>query len=228
MTKKPLLIALDGPVSAGKSSLADEVARRLGILHLDTGAMYRAIGLAAIRQGIDPREEEPVCRMLAQGGALVDIRFDKGHQQTLLNGSPVDEDIRSQEAGSAASAVSRYPSVRKYLVTRQQELARNMSMIVDGRDIGTVVLPDARAKIFLSASPEVRALRRYKQLKHKGASVSFEEVLSELIARDKQDRERAADPLRQAKDAVMLDTSNLDFNESVEAILAIVKEAYDI
>ena len=228
MTKKPLLIALDGPVSAGKSSLADEVARRLGILHLDTGAMYRAIGLAAIRQGFDPREEEPVCRMLAQGGALVDIRFDKGRQQTLLNGSPVDEDIRSQEAGSAASAVSRYPSVRKYLVTRQQELARNMSMIVDGRDIGTVVLPDARAKIFLSASPEVRALRRYKQLKHKGASVSFEEVLSELIARDKQDRERAADPLRQAKDAVMLDTSNLDFNESVEAILAIVKEAYDI
>ena len=223
-----MLIALDGPVSAGKSSLADEVARRLGILHLDTGAMYRAIGLAAIRQGFDPREEEPVCRMLAQGGALVDIRFDKGRQQTLLNGSPVDEDIRSQEAGSAASAVSRYPSVRKYLVTRQQELARNMSMIVDGRDIGTVVLPDARAKIFLSASPEVRALRRYKQLKHKGASVSFEEVLSELIARDKQDRERAADPLRQAKDAVMLDTSNLDYNESVEAILAIVKEAYDI
>ena len=228
MKKEPVLIALDGPVSAGKSSLADEVARRLDILHLDTGAMYRAIGLAAIRQGIDPREEQAVCGMLAQGSALVDIRFDKGRQQTLLNGIPVDDDIRSQEAGSAASAVSRYPAVRKYLVTRQQELARDISMIVDGRDIGTVVLPDARAKIFLSASPEVRALRRYQQLKHKGSSVSFEEVLSELLDRDKQDRERAADPLRQAEDAVLLDTSNLSFNESVEAILAIVKEAYDV
>ena len=228
MTKEPVLIALDGPVSAGKSSLADEVARRLDILHLDTGAMYRAIGLAAIRQGIDPRDEQPVCDMLAEGCAQVDIRFDKGRQQTLLNGRPVDDDIRSQEAGSAASAVSRYPAVRKYLVTRQQELARDISMIVDGRDIGTVVLPDARAKIFLSASPEVRALRRHKQLASKGASVSFEEVLSELVDRDKQDRERAADPLRQAEDAVPLDTSNLNFNESVEAILAIVKEAYDI
>ena len=228
MTKEPVLIALDGPVSAGKSSLADEVARRLDILHLDTGAMYRAIGLAAIRQGIDPRDEQPVCAMLAEGCARVDIRFDKGRQQTLLNGRPVDDDIRSQEAGSAASAVSRYPAVRKYLVTRQQELARDISMIVDGRDIGTVVLPDARAKIFLSASPEVRALRRHKQLRSKGTSVSFEEVLSELVDRDKQDRERAADPLRQAEDAVPLDTSNLNFNESVEAILAIVKEAYDI
>ena len=118
--------------------------------------------------------------------------------------------------------------MRKYLVTRQQELARDISMIVDGRDIGTVVLPYARAKIFLSASPEVRALRRHKQLRSKGTSVSFEEVLSELVDRDKQDRERAADPLRQAEDAVPLDTSNLNFNESVEAILAIVKEAYDI
>ena len=228
MTKEPVLIALDGPVSAGKSSLADEVARRLDILHLDTGAMYRAIGLAAIRQGIDPRDEQPVCAMLAEGCAQVDIRFDNGRQQTLLNGRPVDDDIRSQEAGSAASAVSRYPAVRKYLVTRQQELARDISMIVDGRDIGTVVLPYARAKIFLSASPEVRALRRHKQLTSKGASISFEEVLSELVDRDKQDRERAADPLRQAEDAVPLDTSNLNFNESVEAILAIVKEAYDI
>ena len=228
MTKEPVLIALDGPVSAGKSSLADEVARRLDILHLDTGAMYRAVGLAAIRQGIDPREEQPVCGMLARGEALVDIRFEKGRQQTLLNGKPVDADIRSQEAGSAASAVSRYPAVRKYLVARQQELAGQMSMIVDGRDIGTVVLPDARAKIFLSASPEVRALRRHRQLQKKGADVSFEDVLRELIARDKQDRERAADPLRQADDAVLLETSELHFKESDEAILAIVKEAYDI
>ena len=228
MSTEPILIALDGPVSAGKSSLADEVARRLNILHLDTGAMYRAVGLAAIGQGIDPRDEQAVCDMLARNEAQVDIRFKSGHQQTLLNNQTVDDRIREQEVGSAASAVSRYPKVRKYLVTRQQDIARKMSMIVDGRDIGTVVLPNARAKIFLTASAEVRALRRHKQLLQNNSSISFNEVLSELIARDKQDRERAADPLRQAKDAVLLDTSDLNFNESVEAILAIVKEAYDI
>ena len=228
MTTEPVLIALDGPVSAGKSSLADEVAAHLDILHLDTGAMYRALGLAALRRGIDPMQEQPVCDMLKRGEAPVDIRFENGRQQTLLGGEPVDEAIRAQEVGSAASAVSRYPAVRKYLVSRQQELARNMSMIVDGRDIGTVVLPQAKAKIFLAAMPEVRALRRHRQLLEKGSEVSFDEVLEELLARDKQDRERVADPLRKAEDAIVLDTSELTFEQSVEAILAIVKEAYDI
>ena len=228
MTNEPILIALDGPVSAGKSSLADEVAARLDILHLDTGAMYRAIGLAALRRGLDPRQEEPVCDMLARGEAPVDVRFVNGRQQTLLDGEPVDEQIRAQEVGSAASAVSRYPAVRKHLVALQQQLAHSMSMIVDGRDIGTVVLPRARVKIFLAASAEVRARRRHLQLLEKGSMLSFDEVLKELIARDKQDRERAADPLRKAEDAIALDTSELTFEQSVEAILAIVREAYDI
>ena len=228
MTNEPILIALDGPVSAGKSSLADEVAARLGILHLDTGAMYRAIGLAALRRGLDPLQEEPVCDMLARGEAPVDVRFVNGRQQTLLDGEPVDEQIRAQEVGSAASAVSRYPAVRKHLVALQQQLAHSMSMIVDGRDIGTVVLPRARVKIFLAASAVVRARRRHLQLLEKGSMLSFDEVLKELIARDKQDRERAADPLRKAEDAIALDTSELTFEQSVEAILAIVREAYDI
>lgn len=225
---EPVLIALDGPVSAGKSSLAEETARRLNILHLDTGAMYRAIGLAALRAGIDPRDEAAVCAMVEDGRARVDVRFEGGRQSTLLDGEAVDEAIRSQEVGSAASSVSRYPAVRRYLVVRQQKLAENISMIVDGRDIGTVVLPHARAKIFLSAAPEVRAERRWRQLLEKGERVSYEEVLDELLARDRQDSERKTDPLRRAQDAVALDTSRLDFNESVEAIVAIVKEAYDI
>lgn len=227
MNTEPLLIALDGPVGAGKSSLADEVARRLGILHLDTGAMYRAVGLAALRSGIDPRDEGAVCALVAAGGAQVDVRFEGGRQATLLGGEAVDDFIRTQQAGSAGSAVSRYACVRGYLVERQQQLARSMSMIVDGRDIGTVVLPGAKAKIFLSASPEVRAQRRWRQLLASGAQAVYADVLAELVSRDRQDSERALSPLRQAEDAVPLDTSALSFDESVEAILAIVSLAYD-
>ncbi len=222
----PLLIALDGPVSAGKSSLADAVARRFGILHLDTGAMYRAIGLAALRQGIDPADEQAVSGLLASDRVQVDVRFVDGHQQTLLDGQPVDDQLRSQQVGSAASTVSRYGPVRRYLVARQQAIARQQSMIIDGRDIGTVVLPDARAKVFLTASPEVRARRRYEQIRATDAAATYEDVLKDLIARDKQDRERPLDPLRQAEDAVLLDTTALDFNQSVDAIVRIVEAAY--
>jgi len=223
---KPLLIALDGPVSSGKSTLADAVAKQLGILHLDTGAMYRAVGLAALRLGIDPADEQSVLEMIKNGQALVDVRFAEGCQQTLLNNIPVDHAIRSQEAGSAASSVSRYAQVRKYLVLRQQQIAEHQSMIVDGRDIGTVVLPQAKAKIFIMASPLVRAERRYKQLIARGEDISFQSVLSELVQRARQDRERENDPLRQADDAVLLDTSELNFKESVDAIVAIANEAY--
>lgn len=222
----PLLIALDGPVSAGKSSLADAVARRFGILHLDTGAMYRAIGLAALHHGIDPADEQAVSGLLAADRVQVDVRFVDGHQQTLLDGQPVDDQLRSQQVGSAASTVSRYGPVRRYLVARQQAIARQQSMIIDGRDIGTVVLPDARAKVFLTASPEVRARRRYEQIHGTDAAATYEGVLKELIARDKQDRERPLDPLRQAEDAVLLDTTALDFNQSVDAIVRIVEAAY--
>ena len=226
MKNSPVLIALDGPVSSGKSSLADAVAIQLGILHLDTGAMYRAVGLAALSLGIDPADEQSVKNMIEAGQADVDVRFIRGQQQTLLNGIPVDHEIRSQEAGSAASSVSRYKDVRRYLVSRQQQLSRHQSMIVDGRDIGTVVLPQAKVKIFIQASPEVRAERRYLQLKEQGSDVSYESVLSELNQRDRQDTQRLHDPLRQAEDALLLDTSKLNFKESVDAIVAIANEAY--
>lgn len=226
MDSSPLLVALDGPVSSGKSSLADAAAKQLGILHLDTGAMYRAVGLAAIRRGIDPADEKSVVNMIKNGEALVGVRFIDEKQETLLNGLPVDDLIRSQEAGSAASAISRYAQVRRYLVLRQQEIAKHQSMIVDGRDIGTVVLPQAKAKIFIYASPRIRAERRYRQLIADHPDISFDSVLLELEQRDLQDSQREIDPLRQADDAVSLDTGNLDFNQSVEAIVAIVKEAY--
>lgn len=226
MPTHPFLIALDGPVSAGKSSLADAVARRLGILHLDTGAMYRAVGLAALRAGIDPGDEAAVTEMLRKGAVDIDVRFEEGRQSTWLNGERVDQAIRSQEAGGAASAVSRYRGVRRFLVQQQQALARSQSMIIDGRDIGTVVLPQAGAKIFLTASPETRARRRLEQIREKEPGLSYEAVLAELTERDRQDRERSVDPLRQAEDAVLLDTSELSFEQSVEAILDIVEAAY--
>ena len=226
MQAEPLLIALDGPVGAGKSSLADAVAKKLNILHLDTGAMYRALALAALNQGISPADEQAVTGMLLSGGAIIDIRFEQGLQQTLLNGMPVDHQLRSEAVGKAASAVSRYPAVRSFLVARQQALAKTQSMIIDGRDIGTVVLPDARAKIFLTAKAEVRARRRYEQIRHSQPDADYDRILVELKARDKQDMEREVTPLRQADDAVLLDTTALDYDASVAAILAIVEEAY--
>ena len=224
--KQPLLIALDGPVGAGKSSLADAVARHLNILHLDTGAMYRALALGALRLGVDVYDEVSLTRLCDENTLSVDVRFAEGRQQTLLNGQPVDDAIRSQEVGSAASTVSRYRRVRQYLVERQQQLAARQSMIVDGRDIGTVVLPMAKAKIFLTASAEERAQRRYRQLLDKGQQADYAAVLEELRQRDQQDSNRAVDPLRRADDAVLLDTSDLDFDQSVQAILRIVEAAY--
>ena len=226
MPTQPLLIALDGPVSAGKSSLADAVAKELNILHLDTGAMYRAVALAALQLGIDVRDEEALEQLCLQGRAQVEVRFIDQKQSTWLNGRSVDDDIRSQAVGSAASTVSRYRGVRRYLVKLQQEMARKQSMIIDGRDIGTVVLPQARAKVFVTASPEMRAQRRFEQIRHKERGVSFEDVLKELQARDLQDEGRLVDPLRKAEDAVLLDTTSLSFNESVAAILRIVEGAY--
>lgn len=219
----PLTIAIDGPVGAGKSTISDEVARRLGILHLDTGAMYRAVGLAVLRAGIDPQDEEAVCRLCTEDQARVDVRYEKGVQKTLLNGLDVSASIRTPEIGAAASTISRYLPVRRMLVQRQQEMARERPMLLDGRDIGTVVLPDATVKIFLTASAEVRAQRRIAQLREKGDSVSFEQVLSKVNARDLQDTTRALDPLRQAEDALLVDSSHLNFEETVAAILSLVE-----
>ena len=212
-----LSIAIDGPVGAGKSTVADEVARRLGILHLDTGAMYRAVGLAVVAAGIDVQDEAAVTALCEQGGARVDVRYENGAQVTLVNGRDVTGSIRSQEAGTAASAVSRYAAVRRMLVRRQQELAREQPMLLDGRDIGTVVLKDATVKIYLTASPEARARRRLNQLREKGQDADFGEILHEVNTRDHQDMTRAVDPLRQAEDAIVVDSSDLNFEETVQA-----------
>jgi len=227
LTHKPLLIALDGPVSAGKSSLADAVARRLNILHLDTGAMYRAIGLYALDQGISPDDEDALARMIAQEDARVSVDFQNGQQVTLLNGVDVTGRLREEEVGKAASAVSKYAVVRKYLVRLQQQIAKERSLLIDGRDIGTVVLPDAKVKIFLTASAEDRAMRRYKQLLDAGKGADYQKVLTDLKARDDQDQNRAVDPLRPADDAVILDTTGLSFEESLQKMLDIVNKAYE-
>lgn len=217
-----LTIAIDGPVGAGKSTVADEVARRLGILHLDTGAMYRALGLTAIQLGVDLQDEEAVTRLC--DGTEVSVLHSAEGQRTLVGGKDVTPFIRTQEVSMAASTVSRYAGVRKRMVAIQQQLAEGTDMVLDGRDICTTVLPRATAKIYLTASDEERARRRWEELKKRGVEESFEQVLEEVRQRDKQDMNRPVEPLRQAPDAALVDTTELNFDESVAAILRIVEE----
>ena len=227
MNKNMLLtIAIDGPVGAGKSSLSDAVAEKLNILHLDTGAMYRAVGLAALQRGINPEDEEATVALCTSGQANVSVSYENQQQKTLLNGQDVSSLIRTEEVGLAASTVSRYAKVREHLVALQREVAQKTSILMDGRDIGTVVLPKAPVKIFLTASPEARAKRRFLQLQKQGKTPVYEDVLSDLNKRDEQDQSRKVDPLRQAEDAVLLDTSNLTVAQSIQAILDIVEAAY--
>ncbi len=218
-------IAIDGPVGAGKSTVADEVAKRLNILHLDTGAMYRALALHAMTLGIDPEDEAGVSALCDDNTMRIDAEFEGGAQRTMLNGLDVSTAIRTQEAGNAASTISRYRTVRRWLVARQQQLARTQSMVLDGRDIGTVVLPDAPIKVYLTAKPEVRAKRRYQQLLDAGRPAVYEDVLNQLTARDLQDQTRAIDPLRQADDAILLDTTDKTFEQAVQDILQLVEGA---
>ena len=220
-----LTIAIDGPVSSGKSSVSDEVAKRLGLIHLDTGAMYRALGLAAARQGIDMENERDVVSLCENGEARIDVRYESGRQVTLLNGEDVSNEIREQRIGDAASMVSRYKGVRAFMVRKQQEIAGRQDILIDGRDICTVVLPDAKVKIYLTATPEERARRRQNQLAEKGQAISFAKVLEEINMRDWQDTHREADPLRIADDAVVIDNTGFDFEQSVRAVLDLVAEA---
>lgn len=221
-------IAVDGPVGAGKSTLCNALARRLGIVHLDTGAMYRAFGLYVLRhQDISPDDEEALGRLIREGQINIGVSFEGDSQITLLNGKDVTKQLRGEAVGAAASAVSRFPAVRRYLVSLQQELAKERSLLIDGRDIGTVVLPDAKVKIFLTASVEDRALRRFHQLIDAGIDADYATVLKDLIARDEQDQNRQTDPLRPAQDAIILDTTNLKFEESLQKMLAIVCEVYE-
>ncbi len=217
-----LNIAMDGPVGAGKSSIAKAVADRLGILHLDTGAMYRAVGLSALRAGIDLQDEAAVT---AHTRALhLTVAHSPDGQRTLVNGEDLTDQIRTPEVSMAASAVGRYQGVRREMVAIQQRLAESTPMLVDGRDICVRVLPHAPVKLFLTASAEERARRRHLEMQQKGDTTPYEEVLRDLRARDEQDMNRAVDPLRPTEDAVIVDSTDMTFEQVVEHILGIVEE----
>ena len=222
MSKTQYAVAIDGPSGAGKSTLARAAAERLGILYVDTGAIYRTIGLYVQRRGIDPEDTAAVL------AALPDIRIGMDHdadgmQRMLLNGEDVTADIRLPEISMYASAVSAIQGVRDFLMEMQRSLARECSVIMDGRDIGTVVLPDADVKIFLYADVEVRAKRRELELRQRGTPKPYEEVLREMEERDYNDTHRAAAPLRAADDAIMVDTSSMDFDASLALLLDVIR-----
>ena len=216
-------VAVDGPSGAGKSTLAKAIAAKLHILYVDTGAIYRTIGCYARRQGVDAADTQAVIALLPQ--VKIGMRYDdQGLQHMLLQGEDVTEEIRLPEISLYASAVSAIPEVRAFLLEMQRDFARRSSVIMDGRDIGTVVLPDATVKIFLTAAPEARARRRWLEYQQKGMEVAFEDVLADVKQRDYQDTHRAAAPLKQAEDAVLLDTSDLNFEQSLAAMKKIIAE----
>ena len=222
MNERRYAVAIDGPSGAGKSTLARAAAERLGILYVDTGAIYRTIGLYVQRRGIDPKDTAAVLAALPE----VDIGMEhdgNGAQRMLLNGEDVSADIRLPEISMYASAVSAIQGVRDFLMEMQRSLAREHSVIMDGRDIGTVVLPDADVKIFLYADVEVRAKRRELELQQRGTPKPYNEVLREMEERDYNDTHRAAAPLRAADDAIMVDTSSMDFNASLDLLLDVIR-----
>ena len=216
-------IAIDGPSGAGKSTLARSLAEKLGYLYVDTGAIYRTIGYYAWKQGVDPKEEAAVLALLPK--VQVELTYgEDGLQHMLLNGEDVTREIRLPEISLYASAVSAHPGVRSFLLDMQRQLARSHHVIMDGRDIGTVVLPDADVKIFLTASAEARTKRRMLELEQRGTPEPYEKILKEIQERDWNDSHRTAAPLRQAEDAVLVDTTDLNFQQSEEALLTIIKE----
>lgn len=215
-------IAIDGPGGAGKSSLAKAIAKELGIIYVDTGALYRTIGLFMLNIGINPKDNAGVISHL--GDFTLELAFSEGKQIILLNGEDVGETIRTPEVSMAASAVSAIPEVRDYLLNTQRDIAKKNSVIMDGRDIGTVILPDAEVKIFLTASPEARAKRRYEELIAKGRDITYEKVYAEMVERDTNDSTRAVAPCVPAKDAVNLDNSNLTAEGTVKKVLSIIKK----
>ena len=210
-------IAIDGPAGAGKSSISKKVAKELGFVYIDTGAMYRTVGLKAVRMGIDTTDREGVCKILPT--LDIDIRHEGVEQHIYLDGENVSDKIRTPEISMAASNVSAIPEVRVALVDMQRKLAKNHDVIMDGRDIGTFVLPDAEIKIFLTASVDARAKRRYDELVAKGEKVDFEAVKEDMIIRDKNDSTRKVSPLKVADGATVIDTSELDFEESVMKVI---------
>lgn len=216
-------IAIDGPAGAGKSSIARAVSERLGYIYVDTGALYRAIGLYAIRNSVPTTDMQAITDILPN--IKIELKYIDGEQRVLLNGEDVSHAIRMPNASMAASNVSSIPAVRDFLFDLQKDIANQNDVIMDGRDIGTVVLPDAQVKIFLTASTVVRAERRFNELQLKGIDVDLDELINEIEQRDYQDMSREIAPLKQAKDAVLVDTSDLDLKESIEKVISVIKKS---
>lgn len=216
-------VAIDGPSGAGKSTISRAAAKRLGYIYIDTGALYRTVGLNALRLGVELESDDEISKTLTDD-LRVELRFVGGEQRMFLNGEDVSEQIRLPEASMAASRVSAVGEVRQYLFSLQRELAASNNCIMDGRDIGTVVLPDAQVKIFLTASARCRAQRRFAELEQKGVSVTFDEVLADMEKRDYNDSHRAIAPLKPAEDSILIDTSNLELEESVELVIKTIKD----
>ena len=221
--KKPFSIAIDGPAGAGKSTVAKAVARELGAMYLDTGAMYRAFALAVMRMGIDPKDREAVARRVDD--VDVSVEFVDGAQRIFIGGEDVTDAIRAPEVSAAASDVSAGPAVRRRMVALQRKIAEGHDVVMDGRDIGTDVLPNATLKVYLTASAEERARRRFLELQQKSLPDTYEKVLEDIKARDWQDMHREASPLRVAEGAVVLDTSELELEESVGKMLELARKA---
>ena len=215
-------IAIDGPGGAGKSTVAKEIAKRLGIVYVDTGALYRTIGLYVCQKDVDPHDAEAVTALLPD--IHIEVRYEGGAQCVYLNGVDHGDQIRTPQMSMYASAVSAIPAVRAFLLETQKDIARKNSVIMDGRDIGTVILPNADLKVFMTASAECRARRRYDELVAKGQSVRFEDVLREMNERDLQDSTREIAPAKAAADAIVLDNSGMTIDESAEAVIALLRE----
>lgn len=215
-------IAIDGPAGAGKSSIAKEAARRLGFIYVDTGALYRTVALNAIRNNVSLNDPAAIAKTLPN--AKISLAFADGTQRVMLNGEDVSEQIRTPDVSAGASKVSAVPAVRQYLFDLQNNLAAENDCLMDGRDIGTVVLPNAQLKVFLTASPEERARRRWNQLKEAGTEADYDEILKDVNQRDYQDTHREIAPLKQADDAILLDTTHMNFEEVVAELLRLTEE----
>ncbi len=217
-----IAVAIDGPAGAGKSTIAKTIAKELAYIYVDTGALYRATALNALQNDIAPSEEEKITAMLKN--TCIELRFIDGVQRVFLNGKDVSESIRTSEVSMTASKIAALPIVRSFLLDLQRDIAKKNNVLMDGRDIGTVVLPNAQVKIFLTASAECRAKRRYHDYLEAGnTSESYETILQDILQRDYQDSHRAVAPLKQADDAIMVDTSDDTLKESVEKIIAIIQ-----
>lgn len=215
-------VAIDGPAGAGKSTIAKLVAKKLNFIYVDTGALYRAIGLYALKKGIDPQDKLLITPLLSE--ININLQFKNGEQKVIMNGEDVSSSIRTPEASMAASAVSAILSVREFLFSLQRNIAKNSNVIMDGRDIGTVILPNANVKIFLTATAHERALRRYTELKQKGIESNFDGVLKDIEERDYNDSHRSVAPLKPAADSILVDTTDLNLEQSAEKIELLIKE----